>query len=60
MTAWRQAIELSIGDEDVARCGEVGYDNAVANGAGEPGAAGADAVGLYERGPAKRAREAQQ
>ena len=46
MTAWRQAIELSIGEDDSAR---PVFDSPLASGTGEPRRAGADAAGLSER-----------
>ena len=44
MTAWRQVLELSM----EMGFGEAHGDRAVANGAGKPGGAGADAAGVWE------------
>jgi hypothetical protein len=46
MAAWRQAIELAIGEEDF---GGFGRDCSLADGTGEAGRAGADAAGLPGR-----------
>src|SRR5262245_24997208 len=45
MAAWRRAIELSLTDMDF---GTVEIDNAVANGTGGPGRAGANSAGILE------------
>jgi hypothetical protein len=47
MAAWRRAIELSLGDEDVAKLRSI----TVANRAGEPGRTGANIAGLSGRIP---------